>query len=185
MPVPSCSWSYDSWNYNYMCNQCPSPLTLWVRVPFLARCTRLQHYVIKFVIDLRQVRCILCIHQFPPPIKLIATIYWNIVESGVKHHFHHHLETCQSHQHWYITFIDYATLWVVHVLLPVQLHWIMKDHSENKPYGSMELPGLNISLLIFSLTNSRVLRISIFTKILIYFRYILKIVLVLMFVYMY
>jgi len=61
----------------------------------------------------------------------------------------------------------------------------MKDHSENKPYGSMELPGLNISLLIFSLTNSRVLRISIFTKILIYFRYILKIVLVLMFFYMY
>ena len=26
------SWSYDSWIYNYICNQCISPLTLWVRI---------------------------------------------------------------------------------------------------------------------------------------------------------
>ena len=25
--------SYCSWIYNYMCNQCLSPLTLWVRIP--------------------------------------------------------------------------------------------------------------------------------------------------------
>jgi len=37
---PSWSWSYDSWIYNYLCNQCPSPLKLWVRTPFMARCTR-------------------------------------------------------------------------------------------------------------------------------------------------
>ena len=30
---PGPSWSYDSWIYNYMCNQCLSPLTLWVRIP--------------------------------------------------------------------------------------------------------------------------------------------------------
>jgi hypothetical protein len=34
--VPSWSWSYD----NYLCNQCLSPLKLWVRSPFMARCTR-------------------------------------------------------------------------------------------------------------------------------------------------
>ena len=34
------SWSYDSWIYNYLCNQCLSPLTLWVRTPFMARSTR-------------------------------------------------------------------------------------------------------------------------------------------------
>jgi len=28
---PSWSWSYGSWIYNYLCNQCLSPLTLWVR----------------------------------------------------------------------------------------------------------------------------------------------------------
>ena len=30
----SWSWSYDSWIYNYLCNRCLSPLTLWVRIPF-------------------------------------------------------------------------------------------------------------------------------------------------------
>jgi len=29
----SWSWSYGSWIYNYLCNQCLSPLTLWVWTP--------------------------------------------------------------------------------------------------------------------------------------------------------
>ena len=32
------SWSYGSWFYNYLCNQCLSPLKLWVRTPLMARC---------------------------------------------------------------------------------------------------------------------------------------------------
>jgi hypothetical protein len=28
----------DSWIYNYMCNQCLSPLKLWVRIQLMARC---------------------------------------------------------------------------------------------------------------------------------------------------
>ena len=28
----SWSWSYVSWIYNYLCNRCLSPLTLWVRI---------------------------------------------------------------------------------------------------------------------------------------------------------
>jgi len=31
--VPGLSWWYDSWIYNYLCNQCLSPLKLWVRIP--------------------------------------------------------------------------------------------------------------------------------------------------------
>jgi hypothetical protein len=31
---PSWSWSYGSWIYNYLCNQCLSPLKLWVQTPF-------------------------------------------------------------------------------------------------------------------------------------------------------
>ena len=27
------SWSHGSWIYTYLCNQCPSPLTLWFRIP--------------------------------------------------------------------------------------------------------------------------------------------------------
>jgi hypothetical protein len=42
------SWSYGSWIYNYLCKQCPSPLTLWVRI-HLTRCYSIQHYVIKLV----------------------------------------------------------------------------------------------------------------------------------------
>jgi hypothetical protein len=34
----------------------------------------IQHYVIKFVSDLRQVGCLLQVLRFPPPIKLTATI---------------------------------------------------------------------------------------------------------------
>jgi hypothetical protein len=37
----SLSWSYGSWIYNYLCNQCLSPLKLWVWTLFMARCT---HY---------------------------------------------------------------------------------------------------------------------------------------------
>jgi len=37
---PSWSWSYGSWTYNYLCNQCLSSLTLLVRIPLITRCTR-------------------------------------------------------------------------------------------------------------------------------------------------
>ena len=30
---PSWSWLHGCWIYNYLCNQCLSPLTLWVRTP--------------------------------------------------------------------------------------------------------------------------------------------------------
>jgi len=34
------SWSYGSWIYDYLCNQYLSPLTLWVWISLLARCTQ-------------------------------------------------------------------------------------------------------------------------------------------------
>jgi hypothetical protein len=69
------SWSYGSWIYNYLWNQCLSTLMLGVRILLMARCTLyVQHYVIKFVSDLRQVCGFFQICWFPPPIKLTATI---------------------------------------------------------------------------------------------------------------
>jgi len=38
---PLWSWSYGSWIYNYPCNQCLSPLKLWVRISIRARCITL------------------------------------------------------------------------------------------------------------------------------------------------
>ena len=45
-----------------------------------------QHYVIKFVCDLRQVGGILRVLRFPPPINWPPQYNWNIGESGLKHH---------------------------------------------------------------------------------------------------
>jgi hypothetical protein len=42
--------------------------------------------ILKFVSDLRQEGGFLRALRFPPPKKLPATISYNIVESGVKHH---------------------------------------------------------------------------------------------------
>jgi hypothetical protein len=61
---PSWSWSYGSWIYDYLCNQCLSPLTLCVRIPL----------GVKFVGDLWEVGGFLRVLLFPPPIKLSATI---------------------------------------------------------------------------------------------------------------
>jgi len=63
----------------------PITTKLWVRTRSW-RGVLVQHYVIKFVSDLRQVDGFLRVLRFPPPIKLTATILWNVVESDVKHH---------------------------------------------------------------------------------------------------
>ena len=36
----SWSWLYGNWIYNYLCNQCLSPLMLWVRISIRTRWTR-------------------------------------------------------------------------------------------------------------------------------------------------
>jgi hypothetical protein len=54
--VPSWSWSYGSWIYNYLCNQYLSPLKLWSSSnPVNGEVYSKQHYMIKFVNDLRHV----------------------------------------------------------------------------------------------------------------------------------
>jgi len=37
---PSWSWSYGSWYIMYLCNQCLSPLKLWVGIPLMGMCTK-------------------------------------------------------------------------------------------------------------------------------------------------
>jgi len=38
--VPSWSWSYGSWIYNYLCNQCLSLRKLWAWILLMVRCTQ-------------------------------------------------------------------------------------------------------------------------------------------------
>jgi hypothetical protein len=52
---PLWSWSYGSWIYNLLCNQCLSPLSFVSSNPAHGEVYWMYHYVIKFVSDLRQV----------------------------------------------------------------------------------------------------------------------------------
>jgi hypothetical protein len=79
---PSWPWSYGSWIYTTTYAICA--YHLWCCEFESCSGRGVQHYVIKFVSDLRQVGGFLRTLRFPPPIKL--TYNWNIVESGVKHH---------------------------------------------------------------------------------------------------
>jgi len=59
---------------HYLWNQCSSP---HIRCEFKSNSGEvysIQHYVIKFVSDLRQVSGFLRVIMFPPPIKLTARI---------------------------------------------------------------------------------------------------------------
>jgi hypothetical protein len=86
--IKGSSWSgsYGSWIYNYLCNQCQSPLTLLVRIPVMARSTRYTTMWKKFVSGLRQVRWFLRALRFPHQYKWPPGYNCNIVESCVKHH---------------------------------------------------------------------------------------------------
>ena len=73
--------------------------------PAHAMCARytIQHYVIKFVIDLLQVGGFLLLLRFPSSIK--APRYnWNFVESAVKHHRQTSKQTNKQTSYLYIYF---------------------------------------------------------------------------------
>ena len=81
----SWSWSDGSWIYNYLCNQCLSPLMLWFRIPLRrgVRDTTICDKVSQWLAAGR---------WFSPSTPLSSTNKtdrhdnWNIVETGVKHH---------------------------------------------------------------------------------------------------
>jgi hypothetical protein len=64
-----------SWIYNYLCNQCLYPLTLWVWILLRQGVldTTLCDKVFKY--NLQQVSSFLWVLRLPPPIKLTATTY--------------------------------------------------------------------------------------------------------------
>jgi hypothetical protein len=98
---PSWSWSYGSWINIFLCNQCLSPLKLWVRTLFMARCTR---YNIMWsslpVICSRSV-------VFSGYSNWPTRYNWNSVESGVKHHNPNPI-LCMSWL-WYGSYLGFYT----------------------------------------------------------------------------
>ena len=61
---PSWSYTYGSWIYSYLCNQCLSP-NIANSNPAHGEVYSIQHYMIKFVSDLRQVGGFLWVHRTP------------------------------------------------------------------------------------------------------------------------
>ena len=80
--------SYGSLIYNYLCNQCLSPLKLWVWIPLMQRCTRynVMWYSLPVTCGRSVVfsgySCFLYQWNWPPRCG------WNIVWSGIKPHNH-------------------------------------------------------------------------------------------------
>ena len=75
---PLLSWSYGSWIYNYLCNQCLSPLMVWVWIPLR------QGILNTTLCDSLSVTCGRSV-VFSTN-KTDRHNKWNIVESGIKHH---------------------------------------------------------------------------------------------------
>jgi hypothetical protein len=75
------SWTYGSWIYNYQCNQCLSPIKLWVRI--LLRWGVLNTLCDKVCQWLATGRSVVfsgfLLQHWPPQYQ------WNIVEIGVKY----------------------------------------------------------------------------------------------------
>ena len=96
----SLSWLYGSWIYNYLCNQCLSPLKLWVRIPFMSRCT--WYNIIWYSLSVTCDRSVVFsgYSGFLPQLNWPPLTNWNIVESGIKHHNPtNHLVTIQVTSH--------------------------------------------------------------------------------------
>ena len=72
---PSWPWSYGSWIYNYLCNQCLSPLMLWLRISIRARCTTKCCKVSQWLATGR---------WLSPPIKLTASILLKVALNTIK-----------------------------------------------------------------------------------------------------
>ena len=80
-------WSYGSWIYSYLCNQCLSSLTLWVQIP-------LRQGVLDTTLCDKVCQWLAAGQWFSLGNLLFPTYKtdrpprynWNIVESGIKHH---------------------------------------------------------------------------------------------------
>ena len=86
--IPSWSWSYGSWIYNYLSIQCLSPLKLWVQIPSWRGVldTTLRNKVCRWLATGQSFfsRYSGFLHQYNW--RSWYTGNWNIVESGVEHH---------------------------------------------------------------------------------------------------
>jgi hypothetical protein len=84
--MASWSWLYGSWIYNYLCNQCLSPRTLWVRIPLMARSIWYNIMWQRLAMTCGRSVVFCGYSGFLHRLNWPPRYNWNMVESGVKHH---------------------------------------------------------------------------------------------------
>ena len=91
-----------SWDLQQPVKSVPITINVVGSNPVHGEVYSIQHYVIKFVSDLRQVRSFLWVLRFPPPIKLTPRYNWNIIESGVNQPIHliNHMKSLRFTTRW-------------------------------------------------------------------------------------
>ena len=72
--------------YNYLCNQCLSPLNLWFWTPFMVRCTRCNSMWQSLSVNCNRSVVFSWYPGFLNQWNWPPRYSWNIVGSGVKHH---------------------------------------------------------------------------------------------------
>ena len=91
----SCEWyeyqifyslAGPSWSYNYQCNQWLSPLTLWVRIPLMVRCTQYNIMWSSLSETCGRSNVFSMYSGFLHRQNWLQRYNWNIVESGIQHH---------------------------------------------------------------------------------------------------
>ena len=82
----SWSWMYRSWIYNYLCNQCLSPLKLWVLIFLMARCTWYNIMWFNLSVTCDRSMIFFGYSGFLHQQNWLPWYNWNIFESGIKLH---------------------------------------------------------------------------------------------------
>jgi hypothetical protein len=94
---PSCPWTYDRWIYNYLCNECLSPLMVWVQISIRARCAPVLWLRVDMVEVAQEANKATCLFLSVPFYKyygpesntnLLMVCFTNMhnIWRGVKHH---------------------------------------------------------------------------------------------------
>ena len=105
----------------------------------------IQHYVIQFFSDLRQVGGFL---RFPSPTKLTSRYSWNIVESGVKHHKLTHL-FCRTLMFYYYLLYKFTHTGVQHYF---NIRWCSSRLTVTRRVSYVEHELLSLSKHLSSAT---------------------------------
>jgi hypothetical protein len=118
MGGPSWPWSYGSWIYNYLCNQCLSPLMLvWILLS--ARRTTLFDKVCKWLEASQWFSLGTPISSTNKTDSHDIHSKWNIVESGIKPHKTNQTKIFFSIL-WFIYYIRnkyiFLTWWIFEIL---------------------------------------------------------------------